>query len=53
MAAAATPEEGDQVVDEKGARVFVDSGVAALLDDKVLDARVDDAGSAEFLVSDR
>jgi Fe-S cluster assembly iron-binding protein IscA len=53
VAAAATPEAGDQVVDEKGARVFVDASVADLLEDKVLDARVDDGGSAEFLVSAR
>ena len=53
VSAAATPEDGDQVVDEKGARIFIDSNVAALLDDKVLDARVDDGGSAEFLVSAR
>ncbi len=53
VAAAATPEAGDQVVDEQGARIFVDSSVVALLDDKVLDARVDDGGGAEFLVSAR
>ena len=51
VAAATNPEDGDQVVDEKGARIFVDSSVVARLDDKVLDARVDDGGSAEFLVS--
>jgi Fe-S cluster assembly iron-binding protein IscA len=53
VAAAPEPEQGDQVVDEKGARVFVDAEVAMLLDDKVLDARVDEQGSAEFLVSAR
>jgi iron-sulfur cluster assembly protein len=53
VAAAAVPEDGDQVVDENGARVFLDAGVVDLLDDKVLDARVDDGGSAEFLVSER
>jgi Fe-S cluster assembly iron-binding protein IscA len=51
VAAAAEPEAGDRVVDDKGARVFVDADVALLLDDKVLDARVDDQGGAEFLVS--
>jgi Fe-S cluster assembly iron-binding protein IscA len=51
VAAVPEPEQGDQVVDEKGARVFVDSDLAALLDDKILDARVDERGSAEFLVS--
>jgi Fe-S cluster assembly iron-binding protein IscA len=51
VAAAAQPEAGDRVVDDKGARVFVDAEIALLLDDKVLDARVDDQGGAEFLVT--
>ena len=34
------PAESDQVIDERGARVFVDEPVAADLDDKVLDATV-------------
>jgi len=53
VAAAAEPEVGDQVVDENGARVFVDAGVTSLLEDKILDARVDDQGGAEFRVSAR
>ncbi len=53
VAAAPEPEEGDQVVDDKGARVFVAPQITSLLDDKVLDARVDDQGGAEFLVSVR
>jgi iron-sulfur cluster assembly protein len=32
------PEEGDEVVDEHGARVFLDPAAADALDDKVLDA---------------
>jgi iron-sulfur cluster assembly protein len=32
--------EGDEVVEEEGARVFVDSELAPYLDDKVLDASV-------------
>jgi iron-sulfur cluster assembly protein len=32
------PEEGDEVVEEDGARVFLDPGAASLLDDKLLDA---------------
>jgi Fe-S cluster assembly iron-binding protein IscA len=35
------PAEGDQVVDESGARVFLDESVAPLLDDKILDASVE------------
>jgi iron-sulfur cluster assembly protein len=32
------PEEGDEVVEEDGARVFLDPAAASLLDDKLLDA---------------
>jgi iron-sulfur cluster assembly protein len=46
-----TPEEGDQVVENEGARVFLEAEVAMLLDDKILDARVNDAGGVEFLVA--
>ena len=35
------PAEDDEVIEEHGARVFVEAEAAALLDDKVLDARVD------------
>jgi hypothetical protein len=52
VAAAATPRTATRSSRE-GPRSFVDSSVVALLDDKVLDARVDDGGSAEFLVSAR
>lgn len=51
VAPAGTPEEGDQVVESGGARVFLESEAAAMLDDKVLDARVNDAGGVEFLVA--
>lgn len=47
---AGASEPGDQVVEEKGARVFLDEGSAALLDDKVLDAQVEDDGSVQFAV---
>lgn len=51
VAAAAGPEEGDQVVEKEGARVFLDPEAAVILDDKVLDAQVGDEGGIEFLVS--
>jgi iron-sulfur cluster assembly protein len=35
---ATEPEAGDMVVEEDGARVFLDEAAASLLDDKVLDA---------------
>ena len=41
---------GDQVVQEKGARVFLDEAAAAVLDDKILDATVEPDGSVQFAV---
>ena len=35
------PTEGDQVIEEAGARVFVERGTVAYLEDKVLDAAID------------
>jgi Fe-S cluster assembly iron-binding protein IscA len=35
------PAEDDEVIEAAGARVFVEAEAATLLDDKVLDARVD------------
>ncbi|MEW6154692.1 MAG: Fe-S cluster assembly protein HesB [Actinomycetota bacterium] len=49
--AATTPETGDQVVEEGGARVFLEDGAATLLDNTVLDARLDDRGNVEFLLA--
>jgi iron-sulfur cluster assembly protein len=36
------PAEDDEVIEEEGARVFLEPEAASLLDDKVLDARVED-----------
>jgi iron-sulfur cluster assembly protein len=35
------PAEDDEVIDEQGARVFLEPEAASLLDDKVLDASVE------------
>ena len=51
VAAAAGPQEGDQVVEKQGARVFLDPQAAVILDDKILDAQVGDEGGVEFLIS--
>ena len=40
LTVAAVPAEADQVIDEEGARVFVDEHAAEFLDDKVLDASI-------------
>jgi iron-sulfur cluster assembly protein len=39
------------VAEQSGARVFMDAPVAAVLDDKVLDARVDEDGAVQFLIA--
>jgi Fe-S cluster assembly iron-binding protein IscA len=46
------PAEDDQVVSGEGASVFVDGQIAALLEDKVLDAQVSDGQVAFALRED-
>jgi len=48
VTAADAAQPGDQVVSNEGANVYLDGPTAELLDDKVLDARVDDDGRIEF-----
>jgi iron-sulfur cluster assembly protein len=50
LALAAGPSEDDQVIETAGARVFVESQAAVYLEDKVLDARLDEQGNAQFLL---
>lgn len=45
------PVAGDQVVEEGGARVFLEPVAAAVLEDKALDAQVTEQGSVAFSVS--
>ena len=45
------PAEEDQVLAEAGVRVFLDPDAASYLDDKVLDAKVDDRGGAQFMLT--
>jgi Fe-S cluster assembly iron-binding protein IscA len=42
------PVEGDQVLTESGARVFVGPEAEHYLDDKVLNAEIDEDGRAQF-----
>lgn len=49
--ASEAPQPGDQVLDEDGARVFLEETAAETLDDKVLDAQVDDNGGVQFTIS--
>jgi iron-sulfur cluster assembly protein len=53
LALAEGPVAGDQVVEEGGARVFVEPAAAAVLEDKALDAQVNEQGRVAFSVSDQ
>jgi Fe-S cluster assembly iron-binding protein IscA len=51
LAAAEQPEPGDQVVEQAGATIYLDEPAAALLDDKILDASVDETGKVAFVLA--
>lgn len=53
VSVAATPAEDDEVVQESGAQVFLEPRAAEALDDKVLDANIDEQGQVRFAVGDR
>lgn len=53
LSVAPEPQAGDQVVDNSGARLFLDNEAALLLDDKALDATVDDQGSVQFALAEQ
>lgn len=44
------PQPGDHVLEESGARVFLEETAAVTLDDKVLDAQVDQEGGVQFTI---
>ena len=48
LTAATEPGENDQVIEAAGARVFLEPQAAIYLEDKILDARVDEQGEAHF-----
>jgi iron-sulfur cluster assembly protein len=45
------PQPADSVVENDGARVFLDTDAAVVLDDRVLDAQVDGQGGVQFAVT--
>jgi iron-sulfur cluster assembly protein len=47
------PEPADAVVENEGARVFLDSEAAIVLDDRVLDAQPDGQGGVQFAITVR
>lgn len=50
---AATPAEDDQVLDENGARVFLEPQAASMLDEMALDADTDGDGQVRFTVAQK
>jgi Fe-S cluster assembly iron-binding protein IscA len=46
------PAEDDEVIEEQGARVFLEPEAASLLDDKVLDAKLEE-NKAAFTIADQ
>ena len=48
ISAADQPEPGDEIVEQAGATVYLESQAADVLSDKVLDAGVDEAGNVQF-----
>jgi Fe-S cluster assembly iron-binding protein IscA len=53
LSLAPAPVGGDAVVDASGARVFLDSAALSVLDDKALDATVDQEGRVQFVVAEQ
>lgn len=53
LAVAEGPLPEDEVIEVQGARVFVDSAVAAGLEDKALDARITEQGQVQFMLADQ
>lgn len=50
LAVATQAEPTDTVIENAGAKVFVEQNAALVLDDKVLDAQIDDEGSVRFSI---
>jgi iron-sulfur cluster assembly protein len=51
LSLAAVPAEDDKVLDESGARVFLDPQAAVILDDKTLDVTADRDGRTQFAIA--
>jgi iron-sulfur cluster assembly protein len=52
LSIAAVPAEDDEVIEEQGARVFLEPHAAALLGDKILDASIEQ-GQVEFTLAEQ
>lgn len=53
VAVVEAPEASDQVLEQDGARVFLDEGATVALADKVLDAQVGNDGSVSFAIGQK
>ena len=53
VSAADGPDEHDQIIEGNGALVFLETQAAVALDNKVLDAGVDEQGQPFFTVADQ
>ena len=45
------PQPGDQVVEEGGAKIYLEETAAVALGEQVLDAAVDDTGTVQFSIA--
>ncbi|WBU37895.1 iron-sulfur cluster biosynthesis family protein [Homoserinibacter sp. YIM 151385] len=50
VAIAPEPQPTDAVVESDGAKIFLGENAAPILEDKVLDAQVDDQGAVRFAI---
>jgi Fe-S cluster assembly iron-binding protein IscA len=53
LSLALVPSEDDAVVNEHGARVFLEPAAAQMLDDKALHAAVDEQGQVQFALAEQ
>ncbi len=53
LSIASVPAEDDEVIEEQGARVFLDSNASDLLESRELDARVDSDRHVAFVIGDQ
>ncbi|RCG32801.1 Fe-S cluster assembly protein HesB [Sphaerisporangium album] len=53
LSVAEGPETTDKVVESEGAKVYLDPVAASVLEDKALDANIDDQGGISFHVEDQ
>ncbi|HEY2271444.1 MAG TPA: iron-sulfur cluster biosynthesis protein [Jatrophihabitantaceae bacterium] len=53
LSLALVPSEDDAVVNDHGARVFVEPTAAQLLDDKELHAAIDEQGQVQFALAEQ